>query len=149
MRYVRSAITRMSAYIPGEQPKEEGWVKLNQNECSYPPSPAVAAAITEVLDKIRIYPEPSNLVIREAAAEVYDVAPEQVMAVNGSDEMLRILCQACAADGETIVTFTPGFTFYKTLAQVQGARFIEIEMSDEYQLPALPDLSAPARGLRL
>ncbi len=140
-RAIRSAVQAMSAYIPGEQPEDGGYVKLNQNENPYPPSAKALAAMQAELCKVGVYPESSNRIVREAAAELYGVAPEQVMAVNGSDEMLRILCQSCAGEGDIIAVFTPGFTFYKTLAAVQGANVLSIEFGKDFRLPPLPDLS--------
>ncbi len=143
MSYFRAAIRKMSAYVPGEQPQEAGYVKLNQNENPYPPSPRALAALREELAKLPLYPEPSSRRLREAAAEVYGVSPEQIMAVNGSDEILRILCQASVGEGDEIVAFEPGFTLYQSLAAVQGAVFRALELAADYSLPApLPDLSA-------
>jgi len=137
---IRSAVQAMSAYIPGEQPEDGGYIKLNQNENPYPVSPKAIDAMRAELERVVIYPESSNRVVREAAAEVLDVDPDQVMALNGSDEMLRILCQSCAGEGDIIALFTPGFTFYKTLAAVQGANVLSIEFGPDFRLPPLPDL---------
>lgn len=137
---IRSAVQGMSAYIPGEQPEDGGYIKLNQNENPYPPSPKALAAMQAELAKVGIYPESSNRVVREAAADAYGVSPDMVMAVNGSDEMLRILCQACAGEGDVVALFTPGFTFYKTLAAVQGANVLSIEFGPDFRLPPLPKM---------
>lgn len=142
---VREAVRAMEAYIPGEQPEMAGVVKLNANENPYPPSPAALTALREAIDALPLYPEASSRVIREAAAEVYGLDPAQVMAVNASDEFLRLLCQCCVDGGDEVVVVHPTFPYYETLAAVQGARVRRIELTDELLLPpaeAMPDLGA-------
>ena len=60
-RFFRPNIARMAGYVPGEQPQEGGFIKLNTNENPYPPSPRVKAAIIEaVTDRLRLYPDPMS-----------------------------------------------------------------------------------------
>lgn len=134
-RFVRPRILEMSGYIPGFQPEEPGWIKLNQNENPYPPSPTVAEAVAAELATLRSYPETSSRRVREAAAAVYSIPADQVLVTNGSDEMLRILLQACAGEGDEVIAFYPSYTYYKTLADIQGARFRLIDFTDDYGLP--------------
>ena len=75
-------------YTPGEQPQIPIVAKLNTNESPYPPSEGVARAITGQIGKLQRYNDPACAALRAAAAKVYDVAPENLMAVNGSDEAL-------------------------------------------------------------
>ncbi|MDR2629422.1 MAG: aminotransferase class I/II-fold pyridoxal phosphate-dependent enzyme [Spirochaetaceae bacterium] len=79
----------LDPYVPGEQPRERRFIKLNTNENPYPPSPRALAAIREAAgDALRLYPDPLCTALREAVAETYRVKPEQVFAGNGSDEVL-------------------------------------------------------------
>lgn len=139
--YVRPNIEEMTGYIPGFQPEDGGWVKLNQNENPYPPSPAVLDAIRDELGTLRTYPETSSRPVREAAGDLYGISPDQVLVTNGSDEMLRILLQACAGEGDEVVAFYPSYTYYKTLADIQGARFRLIDFEDDYGLPETLDIA--------
>jgi len=75
-------------YTPGEQPQIPIVAKLNTNESPYPPSEGVARAIIGQIGKLQRYNDPACAALRAAAAKVYDVAPENLMAVNGSDEAL-------------------------------------------------------------
>jgi histidinol-phosphate aminotransferase len=85
-------VRRLSPYIPGEQPKEAGLVKLNTNENPYPPSPLVIEAIKEAAtDRLRLYPDPACTALREAIAERYGVDPSEVFAGNGSDEIIAFV----------------------------------------------------------
>lgn len=138
---IRDAIRRMRAYIPGEQPTEPNLIKLNANENPYPPSPRVAEAIAAEVPRLALYPESTSAACREAAARLYGVAPEEVMLTNSSDEMLRILCQACLSPGDAVACFAPTFPYYMTLAAVQDAECIRIPFPDDYAFPPLPDLA--------
>ena len=130
----------MSAYVPGEKAASADYLILNANENLYSPAPEVIAAMQAALSTVQWYPESSSAGVRAAAAAAYEaqcVKPEQVLVTNSSDETLRILNQACAGEGDVICAFTPSFTFYKTLAAVQGADFREIEFPEDYSLPDL------------
>jgi histidinol-phosphate aminotransferase len=79
----------LSPYIPGEQPKDKQYIKLNTNENPYPPSPRVLEAICNAANEtLKLYPEPSSIALREATAKRWNIKPEQVFAGNGSDEIL-------------------------------------------------------------
>lgn len=138
MKFVRDAIANMSAYVPGEKAEGEDYIILNANENLYPPAPEVIAAMQDALTTVQWYPESSSIGVRTAAATTYacyGVTADQILVGNSSDEMLRILNQACAGEGDIIYAFTPSFTFYKTLALVQGADFRELEFDEDYTLP--------------
>jgi histidinol-phosphate aminotransferase len=87
-RFWSPVVHGLSPYVPGEQPKQDGLIKLNTNENPYPPSPRALAAISAATDRLRLYPDPRATSLREAIAAYYDVAPEEVFAGNGSDEVL-------------------------------------------------------------
>lgn len=87
-RFWSPVVHGLSPYVPGEQPKLDNLIKLNTNENPYPPSPQVLAAISAAADRLHLYPDPGATSLREAIATYYNVAPEQVFAGNGSDEVL-------------------------------------------------------------
>jgi histidinol-phosphate aminotransferase len=87
--YWNTRIKNLSPYIPGEQPKDRRFIKLNTNENPYPPSPKVVEAIQKAANEsLRLYPDPECTEFREAVAMRYGVKTEQVFAGNGSDEIL-------------------------------------------------------------
>ena len=141
MSFIREAVTKMSSYIPGEKPQGDDYIILNANENPYPASERVREAIQSTVGRLNMYPETSSSEARYAAAEVYGVDPEEVIFGNSSDEMLKIICQACVSEGEKVVMFSPTFSFYKTLVSVQGGECIELPFNDDFSLPQLPDFS--------
>ena len=87
--YWNTRIKNLSPYVPGEQPKDRRFIKLNTNENPYPPSPKVIEAIQKAANEsLRLYPDPECTEFREAVAVRYGVKTEQVFAGNGSDEIL-------------------------------------------------------------
>jgi len=87
--YWNTRVKNLSPYVPGEQPKDRRFIKLNTNENPYPPSPAVIEAIQKTANEsLRLYPDPECTEFREAVAARYGVKTEQVFAGNGSDEIL-------------------------------------------------------------
>jgi histidinol-phosphate aminotransferase len=135
-KYFRPNIQSMSGYVPGEQPQEDGFVKLNTNENSYPPSPAVAAAVHEALQRgLRKYPDPMAGAFRRAACEALGVPPQWILAGNGSDDILTIVTRALVGEGQLLRMPYPSYILYRTLAELQGARCEEVAFQPDWSLP--------------
>src|SRR3954467_2479102 len=88
---IRPLIHDLHAYVPGEQPKIRGLIKLNTNENPYPPSPRVLSAIKAATDgRLRLYPNPMAQTLREKLAKLHRCKPENIIVGNGSDELLAM-----------------------------------------------------------
>jgi len=134
----------MKGYIPGYQPPDiASWIKLNTNENPYPPSPKVREAILAELGtdgaSLRTYPSASSQKLREAAAELYGFDPSWIIMANGSDEVLNNLIRACAGEGEEIAYVHPSYSYYATLAEIQGARVVTFGLTDEFRITGFPE----------
>jgi histidinol-phosphate aminotransferase len=116
----------LRAYVPGEQPNDPRITKLNTNENPYPPSPHVRDAVVREAERLNRYPAPMADTLRSAAARFYGVAAEQVLAGNGSDELLMICARACCAEDGAIAYATPTYSLYRTLAAIAGVRAVEV-----------------------
>ena len=82
---IRPLIRQLHAYVPGEQPKIKGLIKLNTNENPFPPSPKVLAAIKSAVDgRMRLYPNPTAEKLRAGLAKLHRCKPENVIIGNGS-----------------------------------------------------------------
>src|SRR5438552_8111958 len=123
--FIRPGIRAMAGYAPGEQPRDGDFIKLNTNENPYPPSPRVLDAIRTALtgDRLRKYPDPVGLEFRRAAARVLNVDPDGILIGNGSDDVLTIITRAFVPPGGLVVSPAPSYLLYRTLAELQGARF--------------------------
>jgi histidinol-phosphate aminotransferase len=146
MTGIRDNILAMKGYVPGEQLNDPDIVKLNTNENPYPPSPRVFEAIRATLtgDKLRKYPQPLGDTFRRTAGRVLGVDPDSILIGNGSDDILTILTRAYVPEGGFIVSPTPSYILYRSLAEIQGARFQAVPFRD-WQ----PDVSAWPRTAHL
>jgi histidinol-phosphate aminotransferase len=133
----RRNIAKMQGYVPGEQPQEAGFIKLNTNENPYPPSPAVRKALlAEANASLRLYPDPDATKLRRQAALTYGFDLSQVIAGNGSDDLLAMVARALVGEGDTLCCPTPTYTLYDTLVRIQGGRVAGIPYPEDYSLPA-------------
>lgn len=128
----------LTPYVPGEQPQNKQFIKLNTNESPFPPSPMVLGAVNGAVEKLRLYPEPNNRLLERAFADYFDVLEENVFVGNGSDEVLAFIFQAFF-DKENKVAF-PDITygFYPVYSQLFDVGAIEIPLKNDFTV----DLSA-------
>ena len=88
---IRPLVHKLHAYVPGEQPKIAGLIKLNTNENPYPPSPRVLRTVRAAVDgRLRLYPNPAAQALREKLAKLHRCKAESVFIGNGSDECLAL-----------------------------------------------------------
>jgi histidinol-phosphate aminotransferase len=136
--FLRSAIRALAGYTPGEQPQGEGIIKLNTNENPYPPSPRVLAVLQAAIaggEKLRKYPDPSGTAFRQTAGRVLGIDPDSILIGNGSDDILTILTRAFVPEDGLVISPTPSYLLYQTLAEIQGARFQAVPFTADWKLP--------------
>jgi histidinol-phosphate aminotransferase len=138
MSDIRPNVRAMAGYVPGEQPRDGAFVKLNTNENPYPPSPRVFEALRGALtgDRLRKYPDPMGTAFRQAAAHALDIDPDGILIGNGSDDVLTILTRAFVPEGGLMVSPSPSYLLYRTLAELQGARFRAVPFTADWSLPS-------------
>ena len=139
---VRKNIKKLSAYEPGEQPTEEGWIKINTNENPYPPVPEILEDIKNAVnDKIKRYPDPSALEVRKAILNILlrdkDTLTNRntVIIGNGCDEILDIIFKVYVDPGDEVVFFYPSYGMYTVLASQYNAKGIEIKLNEDFSIP--------------
>ncbi len=134
----------MAGYVPGYQPPDiASWIKLNTNENPYPPSPKVREAILAELGadaaSLRTYPSASSQNLRDITAALYGFDPAWIIMANGSDEVLNNLIRAFAAEGEEIAYIHPSYSYYATLAEIQGAQVRRFGLTGDYRVKDFPE----------
>ena len=123
-------------YVPGEQPKDRKFIKLNTNENPYPPSPKVAQAIAAAAnDSLRLYPDPECSALRQAVAKREGLKPEQVFCANGSDEALAFAFQAFFDPEKEIVFPRITYSFYPVYTNYFGLTCREVPMNPDFSDP--------------
>ncbi len=122
---VRPDVRALDGYSTGEQ--QPGFIKLNTNECAYPPSPRVREALAPISDEaLRLYPDPTSRRLREIAAACFSVRPDQIIAGNGSDDCLTIIYRTFLAHGDSVCCPWPSYGLYDTLASIQGSNIFHV-----------------------
>lgn len=136
MSYARDAISKIAGYVPGEQPQGQPLIKLNTNENPYPPSPKVTEALRNFdASRLRLYPEPSAKMVREAAAKAYGLRPGQILCGNGSDDLLTIALRTFVGEGQKLAYTDPSYSLYPVLADLQGAAKCPVMLDENFDLP--------------
>ncbi|MCM3628013.1 histidinol-phosphate transaminase [Paenibacillus glycanilyticus] len=123
-------------YVPGEQPKDKKYIKLNTNENPYPPSPKVLEAIRSVTnDDLRLYPDPTCDALVRKIAGYFDVAPNQVFVGNGSDEVLAFAFAAFFNPAKPVAFADITYSFYKVYAEFYQLKADIIPLDEQFKLP--------------
>jgi len=136
MKFRRDLLKDVAGYIPGEQPKVPGIIKLNTNENPYPPSPLVLEALHKIGESgLRKYPNPVAYSLREACAERFGYpSPDWILAGNGMDELLALALRTFTDPGDRVLTTYPTYTLYEVLCQLHGAQCVHVDLDDNFQL---------------
>lgn len=133
-------VRRVVPYTPGEQPKRNDIIKLNTNECPYPPAPGVAKALLEFeADKLRLYPDPAALELREAIAAAvsipeHPVAADQVFVGVGSDDVLALAFLTFFNSKKPILFPDITYSFYDVWADLYGIPYRTPELDERFRL---------------
>jgi histidinol-phosphate aminotransferase len=126
----------MQGYVPGEQPQDQRYIKLNSNENPYPPSPRVREALQRAIgEDLRLYPDPVANRLRDKAAEVYGLRREQVLVGNGSDDLLTMLMRTCVGSGDRVAYPVPTYSLYDELVTMQDGHTIQVPFPEDFSLP--------------
>ena len=135
--YWSRRLAHLVPYVPGEQPEEGSFIKLNTNENPYPPSPRVLEAITAAADgALRRYPKPECGDLRDAIAEFYGLGPEQVFVGNGSDEVLALAFLAFFAPEDRIAFPKISYSFYPVYADLFAVPYDAVALREDFSLDA-------------
>lgn len=168
-RLIRPLVRALHAYVPGEQPKVPGLIKLNTNENPYPPSPRVRRAVRAAVDgRLRLYPNPTSEALRAKLAALHGCDTANLIVGNGSDELLALATRAfvepaapgrptprtpsrsvrvlaCGPSAEVVQYFTPSYSLYPVLADIHGARRNPVPLEADFGLPSLTALRRGGR----
>lgn len=133
-RYLSEKYRDLKPYVPGEQPRDRRYIKLNTNESPFPPSPKAQAYAAEAAKNLQLYSDPECTAIREKMAQLYGLMPQQVFFGNGSDEALY-LAFLCFCDTKTPAIF-PDITygFYKVFAQFLGIPYTQVPLEEDFTI---------------
>ncbi len=136
-KYWSGLAQSLEPYVPGEQPRDRKYIKLNTNENPYGPSPRVLEATRAAVDdSLRLYPDPTCDMLISAAAESYGVSKNQIFAGNGSDEVLAFSFMAFFNPGKTIVFPNITYSFYPVYASLFRLDYVTTPLDSTFNIPS-------------
>ncbi len=133
-RFLSAKYASLIPYTPGEQPRDMKYVKLNTNESPFPPSPAVAAAVSREAGRLNLYSDPECTLLKASVAEYYGVQPENVLPVNGSDEILYFTFLAYGDDQNAFAFPDISYGFYPVYAEFCNVPKREIPLKEDFSV---------------
>jgi len=144
-RFWSPIVNELDPYVPGEQPQDQQYIKLNTNESPYPPAPAVAAALASFdCEQLRRYPDPESLELRDALAEYHGLARAQVFVGNGSDEVLAHAFQALLQKSSPILYPDISYSFYPVYCALYRIEYATVPLDAEFRIDV--DAYRPGNG---
>lgn len=146
-QYWSQIIRELKPYVPGEQPKENRFIKLNTNENPYPPSPRVIDAIVKAADSsLRRYPDPNCDVLKQTIADYYSVNKRNVFVGNGSDEVLALSFISFFKQSQPILFPDISYSFYEVYCSIFEIQNTRIPLTDDFDISLL-DYEQPNGGI--
>jgi histidinol-phosphate aminotransferase len=128
-------VQTLTPYVPGEQPKIAGLIKLNTNENPYPPSPAVRAALHAMpADALRLYPDPDASLLKQTLADYHGLNSGEVFVGNGSDEVLGFVFMALLKHSAPLLFPDITYSFYPVYCKLFGIDYAEVPLNDAMQI---------------
>ena len=135
-KYWNELVKNIKPYVPGEQPRDQKYIKLNTNENPYPPSPKVLEAIKKATDEsLRLYPDPGCHELRMTLADYHGLKKEQVFVGNGSDEILAFAFMAFFDSQKPILFPDITYTFYPVYAELFRIKYQVVPLDGAFNIP--------------
>ena len=130
-------IRKVVPYVAGEQPNKSDMVKLNTNECPYPPAPGVKAVIESMdADRFRLYPDPTVSKLVEEIALFYGVEKEEVFVGVGSDDVIANAFITFFNSDKPILFPDITYSFYPVWADLYGVKYETPKVSADFKINA-------------
>ena len=134
-KFISKRFDRLEEYVPGEQPQDKKYIKLNTNESPYPPSPMVTKAINEdEVNDLRLYSDPKAKELKKRIAEYYNTCAENVFVSNGSDETLNFFFLAFCDEEKKVAFPDISYGFYEVFAQLYNLDYKKIPLLQDFSI---------------
>ncbi len=147
-RYFTKTLSALEPYVPGEQPQDMKYVKLNTNESPFPPSKAAVEYAKEHLRGLNLYPDPECRELIYELAKIYRVDTNQVLVTNGSDEALFFAFRAFSDKDHPLVFPDITYGCYPVFAKANNLPYTEIPLKEDFSID-LADYSGNGRTIVL
>ncbi|MBQ1963630.1 MAG: histidinol-phosphate transaminase [Clostridia bacterium] len=133
-RYFSEKYSALTPYVPGEQPKEMQYIKLNTNESPFPPSPRACEMAARAAQSLQLYSDPTCARLTEAVARALRVEPSEVLLTNGSDEILNFAFMAFCDEKHPAVFADITYGFYEVFAELHRIPYRKIPLQEDFRI---------------
>jgi histidinol-phosphate aminotransferase len=134
-KFWTDVVHQLKPYVPGEQPQDQQYIKLNTNENPYPPSPVVKKAINRhAVGDLRRYPDPESRELRQALASYTGLECEQIFVGNGSDEVLAHSFNSFFQRRRNILFPDIGYSFYPVYCSLYQVNYRAIPLDSNFNI---------------
>ncbi|MBQ0084234.1 MAG: histidinol-phosphate transaminase [Clostridiales bacterium] len=133
-RFFSSKYSSLVPYTPGEQPQDKKYIKLNTNESPFPPSVLAQRLARQAAGDLRLYPDPDCNALKKIAADRFNIAEDEIIFTNGSDDILNFAFMAFCDDKTPAAFANITYGFYKVFANLNGVEYTEIPLDADFKL---------------
>lgn len=133
-KYFSKKYASLEAYVPGEQPKDMKYIKLNTNESPFPPCDAVVRAAEKAAGNLQLYSDPDCTPLVGAFSALFGVKPTEVIFSNGSDEILNFAFMAFCDDSHPAAFPEISYGFYPVFAELNRIPYTEIPLKNDFSV---------------
>lgn len=133
-KFLTDKLVTLAPYVPGEQPKDRTYIKLNTNESPFPPSPLAMRAVCDEAKRLNLYPDPDLTDLVSEIAGYYGVSQKNVIVTNGSDEVLNFAFMAFCDERRPALFADHTYGFYKVFAEVNNVPHKVLPLKEDFSL---------------
>jgi histidinol-phosphate aminotransferase len=133
-RFFSQKYAALTPYTPGEQPRDQQYIKLNTNESPFPPSPMAQRRANEEAGNLALYSDPTCAALTAKAAETFDISEDEIIFSNGSDEVLNFAFMAFCDESHPAIFPDITYGFYKVFAQLNGIPYQQIPLKSDFTI---------------
>lgn len=135
-KYWNKTVNNIKPYVPGEQPQDKKYIKLNTNENPYPPSPKAIEAMKKATDgDLKLYPDAVCKDLIETIADYYNLDQDQIFVGNGSDEVLAFTFMTFFSKDKKVLFPDISYSFYEVYGDFFNLDYEEIPLDDNFDIP--------------
>ena len=140
-------VRRVVPYTPGDQPNKAGMIKINTNECPYPPAPGVKKVLENMeLSKLRLYPDTTAAPLAKALADYYGVSEKQVFVGVGSDDVISMAFMTFFNGDKPVLFPNITYSFYDVWAELYRIPYEVVPLQEDFRIHA-EDYARPNGGI--
>ena len=139
-KLIRSCLATFGGYSPCKSPETlegkvevpvENIIKLDANENPYGCSPKVPQALANY-PYLNIYPDAGQTELRELLAGYTGVGAENIVAGNGSDQLIDLILRLFVEPGDEVINCIPSFEMFRFSTELCAGTLVEVPRDENF-----------------